>query len=107
MLLAVGEEIDERDLQPTRHRYAAAWAALPKPGWVQRVGSVDAALGIPGVEHVFLRVKEGEEVLPYRDCAARPGFVIATGGTADDALLAAQRGAAALEIDTVPATSAT
>ena len=83
--LAVGRPLDEADLTPSRHRYAAAWVSQPAPGRVRQIGDMAPVLALPGVEHVFLRVAEGEQILPYRDCGARPAFVIATGDSWDEA----------------------
>lgn len=90
MALACGLPIPADCLTPTLHRYAAAWAAFPKPG---RVVSIDTA-GIEKLgEKVFLRVKPGDVIEPYQNCAQRPGFVIATADTYAVALEAAKRGA--------------
>ncbi len=93
MALACGMPIPADCLTPTLHRYAAAWSAFPNPG---RVVSID----MDGIEKlgakVFLRVKPGDVIEPYQNCAQRPGFVISTSDTYDGALEAAQRGAALL-----------
>jgi biotin carboxylase len=102
MRLAVGRAIDEGDLTPSRHRYAAAWVSQPEPGRVARIGDMAPVLALPGVEHVFLRVAEGEAILPYRDCGARPAFVIATGDSWDEAAGNASAAARELPIVTVP-----
>ena len=52
---------------------------------------------------MFLRVGSGDVIQAYRDCGARPAFVIAVGDTREQAMSRAQAGAAALKIETVPA----
>jgi biotin carboxylase len=101
MRLACGMPLDPADLEPTRHRHAAAWTAFPAPGRVVSVGGIDQALKLPGVDEVLLRVEIGDVIEPYQDCATRPAFVIASGGTPDEAISNAQAGVAALRIETV------
>lgn len=106
MRLAVGMPLDPGDLNYRWHRHAAAWVAFPTPGRVRSISGVDRALAQPGVKEVFLRVAEGEVILPYHDCATRPAFVIAVGDTADEAVTNAKAGVAALSIETVSAANA-
>jgi biotin carboxylase len=102
MSLAVGRPVDESDLTSTARRYAAAWVSQPPPGRVARIGEMTGVLEQPGVKHVFLRVAEGDSILPYRDCGARPAFVIATGDSWDEAARNASAGARQVPIVTVP-----
>jgi biotin carboxylase len=102
MRVACGLPFDPTDLEPTRQRVAAAWAALPSPGSVVRIGTVDKALAVHGVDEVLLRVEVGDVIPPYHDNGARPAFVIAYGGTADEAVANAQAGVEALVIETQP-----
>lgn len=106
MRLAVGMPLDPADLEPKWRKHAAAWVAFPPPGRVVSIGGVDDALRQPGVKEVFLRVAEGDVILPYRDCATRPAFVIAVGESADEAIRNAQGGARALAIKTEAPASA-
>ena len=103
MCLSVGRPIDPADLTPRWRRHAAAWVAFPDPGRVVQIGNVEDVLKLPGVAEVFLRVGSGDVIQPYRDCGARPAFVIAVGDTREQAISRAQAGAAALKIETVPA----
>lgn len=100
MRLAIGQPLDSIDLTPTRHQYAAAWVAFPPPGRVTSLGGVERALGLPGVQEVLLRVEIGDVIEPYRNCASRPAFVIATGTTAEGAIAKAKAGVDALQIET-------
>lgn len=95
MKLSVRRNDIDEDLQPTRHRWAAAWAAFPKAGKVKSIIRGGGLLS-PTEQNVFLRVQEGDIIEPYEHCAQRPGFVIAVGDTYDEAMGNAQRGAAAL-----------
>jgi biotin carboxylase len=103
MCLAVGMPVDPADLTHWWNRHAVAWVAFPEPGRVVDIGNVDEVLRMTGIAQVFLRVGSGDVIQPYRDCGARPAFVIAVGDTREEALTRAQAGAAALRIETVPA----
>jgi biotin carboxylase len=107
MCLAIGRPLDPADLQHKWHRHAAAWAALPKPGRIKRINGVERALAVPGVKEVFLRARLGEVIPPYRDCAARPAFVIAVADTREEAVASAKAGVQALRIETVPSSNKT
>ncbi len=98
--IAVGRHIDERDLTPTRNVFAAAWVSKPTPGRVTDIGDMAGVMKLPGVKYVFLRVAQGEYILPYRDCGARPAFVIAIGDTWNDAAQNAANAAKQLPIST-------
>ena len=100
MRLAVGMPLDPADLRHRWHRYAAAWVAFPEPGRVRRIRGIEKALELPGVKEVFLRIAVGDIVLPARDCATRPAFVIAVGESREEAIRNAQRGVDALTIET-------
>jgi biotin carboxylase len=103
MRLAVRLEIDPVDLESRWRRHAAAWVAFPEPGRIERISGMEDALRLPGVHHVFLRTKPGDLIEPYRDCAARPAFVIAVGATPEEAIARAQAGVGALKFETTPA----
>jgi len=103
MCLSIGREIDPADLAHRWRRHAAAWVAFPSPGRIVGISSVDDVKKLPGVAEVILRVGEGDVIQPYRDCGARPAFVIAVGDTREQAIARAQAGASALQIETVPA----
>jgi len=98
--LAISNEIDKGDLTPKWHKYAVAWAAFPPPGEVVSIAGIEDALAVPGVRHVFLRVKPGDVIRSYLDCAARPAFIIAVGNSKEEAMEQAQKGAKSLKIET-------
>ncbi len=102
MHLAVGRSLDLSDIQNQWSCYAAAWAAFPNPGMVDRIDGIDEVRDLPGVREVFLRVQAGDVIQPYTTCVARPAFVIAVGDTYEQAVLNAQNGAQALRIETSP-----
>jgi len=103
MCLSIGRPIDPDDLERRWDRHAAAWVAFPPPGRIVDIGGLDDVKRLPGIAEVVLRVGPGDVIQPYRDCGARPAFVIAVGDTREEAIQRAQAGADALQIETVPA----
>lgn len=96
MKIAIGRDDIEEDLQITKKRYAACWAAFPKPGIVRAIEERalgDATLGTA----IAMRVKPGDVIEPYEHCAGRPAFCIADSDTYESAIERAKAGAAALE----------
>ena len=102
MRLAVGRDLDPRDIAHTHERGAAVCAVFPDPGRIVRIDGIDAAKKAPGVEQVFVWRRVGDRIGPYLNSADRPAFVIAGGDTPAEATANAARGAALVEIETVP-----
>lgn len=92
MKLAIGRDDIDEDLQPKHERWAAAWGAFPKPGWVKSIHY----LGPDDSIHGIFRAEVGDIIEPYTNSAQRPAFVIATGDTYYEAMTRAKTGAAAL-----------
>jgi hypothetical protein len=93
MSLACGLPLDPEDLRVKYNQYAAAWAAFPKPG---KVVSCPENLRAGLSYFQFVKVKAGDMIEPYANCAQRPGFVVAGGQTYSEAMHNAQAGAAEL-----------
>jgi biotin carboxylase len=98
--LALGLPLDSQDLIPRRRRHAVCRALFPAPGRIAAIRGVEGALAVPGVEHVLLRMGIGEEIPPYRNCADRAGFVIASAGRREDALAAVAEATRRVVIET-------
>jgi biotin carboxylase len=100
--LAVGNRLDPADITP-RWRRAAAERAIPaEPGTVTAIEGVDEARRLPGVEHVFIDVAEGDVVAPLTSNMGKPGHVITSGATRDEAVAAAEQALEAIQIITAP-----
>ena len=69
-------------------------------GRVVRVDGVDAALAMPGVHDVSVRLAAGAEAKPWLSSWDRPGHVLATGVDASQARQRAEAAAAAVRIVT-------
>lgn len=101
--LATGLPVREDYFTPSLERTAICKAVFPEPGIVSSIEGLEEVRRRPGVEEVFLMVKPGDEVLPYRNCAHRVCYIIAVGGTRAEALENWEAAAGTLRITTVPA----
>jgi biotin carboxylase len=106
MDLALGRPLDPADVTPTRARHSHCTGLFPTPGRITAIDGIDAALALPGVEHVLLRQAVGEEIRPYRTCVDRPGFVITVGDTRAEAAAAAEAAARTIQVHTEPVVEA-
>lgn len=87
MAQACGMFVDVADLTPRWHKYAAAWAAFPKPGVVREIKPAPA-----GSPPEFVRVAVGDRV-EHRHNADRAGFVVVAADDYEGALTAARTAA--------------
>ncbi|HXI10923.1 MAG TPA: ATP-grasp domain-containing protein [Thermodesulfobacteriota bacterium] len=79
--MSVGIEIPLEAIKTTRSRVAVCKAVFPKPGRVVKIEGLNDARKLPGVEEIFMMVKEGDVVHEYRNCAHRVCYIISTGDT--------------------------
>lgn len=99
--MAVGMEIPLEAIKTTRSRVAVCKAVFPRPGRVVKIKGLQDARRLPGVEEIFMMVKEGEVVHEYRNCAHRVCYIIATGYSFDLAERNWARASEKLDIVTV------
>lgn len=83
--LAMGMEIPEEAIMPTRQKIAICKAIFPKPGKVIKISGIEEAYAGKGVNKIFVMVKPGDIILPYKNCAHRVCYIIATGGSFEEA----------------------
>lgn len=83
--MAVGIEIPLEAIKTTRSRVAVCKAVFPKPGRVVKIEGLNDARKLPGVEKIFMMVKEGDLVHEYRNCAHRVCYIISTGDSFTEA----------------------
>ncbi len=103
--LALGRPVD---LRPQPGAMGVCMLAVPRDGTVLSVGRPDAARAVPGIGDVWIDVQPGDRVTALPSGGAYPGFVFATGPTADDveATLRAAVGHLTLVVDPATASSA-
>lgn len=100
-LQAMGESFNPDLLRPRWDRCAVSLNPLPEPGRVVRISGLEEALQLPGIHDIYVRVKAGDRIRPYTDCAARPVWIFATGWNHGEAWQNARQAADTLIIDTV------
>ncbi|NRQ38325.1 ATP-grasp domain-containing protein [Nonomuraea sp. NN258] len=80
--LAVGER---PALAPRGPRHVGVrMLRSPATGTLAGLDGVPAALGSPGVADVLVTTAPGQPVAPYTECRAKLGYVLATGGSAEE-----------------------
>lgn len=77
--IAVGDTFPQECAAKKLNRVAVCKAIFPAPGKIMSISGIEEAKKIEGVEHIFLMVKEGDEIPPYKNCANRVCYVITTG----------------------------
>lgn len=100
--IAVGDEFPEESAESKYNKVAVCKAVFPSLGRVVKIEGVEKALKLEGVKQIFLMVKEGEEILPYRNCANRVCYIIATGDNHEEAEEHWQNAANEVKIHTRP-----
>jgi len=73
------------NLEPLFNRVAIERAIICKPGVVKKISGLEDALKIPGIEQIFLNIKEGDTVVRPRSNVEKSGNIIAVGETLAEA----------------------
>ena len=73
------------DLTPSTQNVSIESAILPNPGIVKKISGIEEALTIKGVNHVFLNVKIGDEVLQPKNNVEKAGNIIVTSDSRESA----------------------
>lgn len=98
--IAIGNPLDLSDITPKMNRVSICQAIFPEPGKVISVNGIEEAKKIRGIEEVFVLVKEGDVIEPYRSSAGRVCFMIAVGADFNEAENILERAANTIEIKT-------
>jgi biotin carboxylase len=106
--LALGERVSEEHVRPRFERpvairFLTAQPGTLTPGQVNRVGPLDDVLASPGVLDAEVFSVVGETIRPVTVISDRRGYVIATGGTREEAVARADAAAALVDIEVVAA----
>ncbi|WP_336204415.1 ATP-grasp domain-containing protein [Nonomuraea sp. LPB2021202275-12-8] len=82
VLLAVGER---PDLTPRWSRHASVrMLRADRAGTLMALDGLPEARALPGVAGVLVTTSPGERVVPYTECRAKLGYVLASGASADE-----------------------
>lgn len=96
--VALGEE--PGNLEPVLNRVSIERAIIAKPGTVKKISGLDEALRVPGIEYIFLNIKEGDKVVMPTSNVEKHGNVIAVGDTLAEAEAAYSKCMGLLKIET-------
>ena len=99
--IALGEQTNGEDLEPTIQWGVSQRYFVPEPGRVVAIEGVEEARSMEGVELLDIRVKEGDRIRPYTHHARRPGTVIAKGANQDAAVAIAEKVVSTINIQTM------
>lgn len=69
--LAIGNELDFKDIIPQWVKFSKTTSPFPQPGRVVSVDGIDEIRKIPGVRNVFGDVKVGDIIKPYTSLVSR------------------------------------
>lgn len=81
--VALGQE--PGNLEPVLNRVSIERAILCKPGIVKKISGLEEALKVPGIEAIFLNIKEGDLVVMPRSNVEKSGHIIAVGNNLKEA----------------------
>jgi biotin carboxylase len=98
--LALGEAVDEADLEPKYQRPVIQRYAFPPAGCVKSISGADEARRIPGVAELIVTANPGDVIPPAGDKRPSAAMVLATGPTRESALQAANDALSCLRIQT-------
>jgi biotin carboxylase len=101
MDISLGKEINPEDLLPKWKKVSACFAPIASSGIIEDISGVDDALKIPGIEHIFFRVKKGDYIPKYKNCADRSCFIISVGDSHVEAWDIAKKAASLIKISTI------
>ena len=98
--LAACLDIKKEFFVPSRARVTVCKAVFPEPGKVMSIEGLEEARALSGVDEIFLMVRPGEEIAPYRNCGHRVCYIIASGADYNSADESWQMAASTLKIVT-------
>lgn len=102
LALAAGMEIPDDSVTRSKEEVTVCKAIFPEPGVVIKISGIDEAKKLPGVNEIFVMVTEGETIAPYKNCANRVCYIIASGKDFKEAEENWERAADTLNITTIP-----
>ncbi len=96
--VALGQE--PGNLEPVFNRVSIERAIICKPGTVKKISGLEEALKVPGIEAIFLNIKEGDIVVMPTSNVEKSGNIIAVGDTLAEAEASIAKCKELLKIDT-------
>ncbi|OGP21349.1 MAG: hypothetical protein A2054_08135 [Deltaproteobacteria bacterium GWA2_55_10] len=99
--LAAGLPVRKEYFTQSRSRVTVCKAIFPEPGTIRTIEGVEEAKTLPGVNEIFMMVRAGDLIGPYRNCGHRVCYIIASGTDYEGAEANWQRAASTIMIETV------
>ncbi len=96
--VSIGQE--PGNLEPLFNRVAIERAIICKPGIIKKISGLEEALKVPGIEEIFLNIKEGDRVIKPTSNVEKSGNIIAVGENLQQAEAAVKRCMELLKIET-------
>ncbi len=78
-VIEISQGLEPGNLEPVINRVAIERAIITRPGIVKKIKGLEDALKVPGIEHIFINVREGEKVDIPRSNVEKAGHIIAVG----------------------------
>jgi len=88
------------NLEPVFNKVAIERAIICRPGIVKKITGLEEALKVPGIEEIFLNIKEGDTVVKPTSNVEKSGNIIAVGDTLQQAETSVKQSMALLKIET-------
>lgn len=88
------------NIEPVFNKVAIERAIICKPGVVKKISGLEEALKVPGVEEIFLNIKEGDIVVKPTSNVEKSGNIIAVGDTLKQAEASVKQCLDLLKIET-------
>lgn len=102
IMLALGEEISEKDLIPSYQKGVAIRYFFPEPGKVVEIKNAEKFKNISWVHRLGFFVKPGDILESLTNHTKRAGFVITEGANREEAVARAKEVIKTVKIETVP-----
>lgn len=88
------------NLEPVFNKVAIERAIICRPGVVKKITGLEEALKVPGIEEIFLNIKEGDTVVKPTSNVEKSGNIIAVGDTLKQAEASVKQCMELLKIET-------
>ena len=98
--VALGEDVTEQEMAPTRATPVVQRYVFPRPGTVTAIHGADAARRIEGVAELVITARLGDVIPPAGDKRPSGAMVLATGASREMALKAANDALSLIRIET-------
>jgi len=98
--VALGEDVTEQEMAPTRATPVVQRYVFPRPGTVTSIHGADAARRIEGVAELVITARLGDVIPPAGDKRPSGAMVLATGVSREKALKAANDALSLIRIET-------